>query len=376
MSLVLDRSFDGPAAHALVIGVGHYRHLSGGADPKTQTIQNVGILQQLTSPPRSAVAFSDWLIAHADDWRVPIKTVDLLVSPAQADPDAGVPGANFQPATIANIQAAYAAWKNRCDDDPDNIAIFFFSGHGVEKGEHFLLAEDFGEQPNNPWLGAFDFDTTRRAFHATKAATQCFFVDACREITSSMLQHQVMVPPLEIVNLTNSADCLFDLTLKASASNEKAHGPPKQPSYFTQAVQLALDGGVAEKTGGRWLVKSGQVSAHIYDVLGLIKEDQNFKQRCTIGMTGSAVLLETQTPNVRLSVSCIPDSANAVAELTCTRLEDGQDVPLGNGPLPLELDLEAGVYKFDADFPGNEFAHASSIEGHNPPLDIVELECQ
>lgn len=376
MSLVLDRVVNGPAAHAFVIGVGHYRHLSGGADPKIQTIQNVGILKQLTSPPRSAVAFSDWLISRADNWRVPIATIDLLVSPAQTDPDAGAPGEVFEPATIANIRTAYANWKNRCDQDPDSIAIFFYSGHGVEKGEHFLLAEDFGEQPNNPWLGAFDFDTTRRAFHSTQAATQCFFVDACREITSSMLQQQVMVPPLEIVNLTNSADCLFDLTLKASASNETAHGPPQEPSYFTQAVRAALEGGVAEKSGGKWQVKSGQVSAHIYDVLGLIKEDQNFKQRCTIGMTGSAVLLETPTPNVRLSVTCTPDGANAVADVTCTRLENGQDVPLGNDPLPFDLDLEAGVYQFNADFPGNEFTPAKNVEGHNPPLDTVELECQ
>lgn len=376
LSLVLDRTIAGPSAHAFVIGVGHYRHMSGGVEPKIQTMQNVGILKQLTSPPRSAVAFSDWLISRADNWRVPIATIDLLVSPTQQDPDAGVPDVNFESATIANIQASYASWKNRCDQSPDNIAIFFYSGHGVEKGEHFLLAEDFGAQPNNPWLGAFDFDTTRRAFHSTQAQTQCFFVDACRKITSKMLQQQVMVPPLDIVDLTNSADCLFDLTLKASASNETAHGQPFEPSYFTQAIRAALEGAVAEKSGGKWQVKSGQVSAHIYDVLGLIKIDQNYKQRCTISMTGSAVLLETPTPNVRLSVSCVPSDANAVADLSCTRIVDGQNVPLGINPLPLDLDIEAGVYKFTADFPGNEFNSADSLEGHNPPLDIVVLECQ
>ena len=375
MSLVFDRNVAGPAAHALVIGVGHYRFLSGGADEKVQSIQQIGILKQLTSPPRSAVAFSDWLIQRADNWRAPLATVELLVSPAQVDPDAGTPNANFEAATIANIRRAYTDWKARCDADEDNIAVFFHSGHGVEKGEHFLLAEDFGEQPLTPWLGAFDFDSTRRAFHPTKSNTQCFFVDACRKVTSRMLQQKIAVLPLDTVNLTDSADCQFDLTMKASASNEAAHGEPLKPSFFTQALQMALDGGVASKSGGKWLVKSGQVSARIYDVLGLIKEDQNFPQRCTSHVSDSAVLLETPTPNVSLTVKCIPPAANADAQLSCKKEPDG--VPknhAGNGA-PWNLDVEAGIYTVKADFPTNGFTPASDLDSHNPPRDSVELDC-
>ena len=375
MSLVLDRDLAGPAAHALVIGVGHYRHLSGGADEKVQSIQAIGILNQLTSPPRSAVAFSDWLIARKDQWRVPIATVDLLVSPAQEDADAGVVGATFEAATIANIEAAYANWKARCDADEDNIAIFFFSGHGVEKGEQFLLAEDFGEQPLNPWRGAFDFDTTRRAFHSTKSATQCFFVDACRKVTSRMLQQDVQVAPLEIVDLTETAECEFDLTMKATASNEAAHGEPKEPSYFTQALESALGGGVAERQNGAWVVNSGQVSARIHDVIGVIKEGQNFPQRCTSHITRSTLLLETPTPNVRLVVNCAPDAANSAAQLSCKKEPNGQPLAhSGNGDA-WELDVEAGIYTVKADFPGNGFQPASDMDRYDPPKSNIELDC-
>lgn len=375
MSLVLDRNVAGPATHALVIGVGHYRHLSGGADEKAQSIQAIGILKQLTSPPRSAVAFADWLVATKDQWKVPIATIDLLVSPAQEDPDAGVAGAAFEAATIANIEEAYGNWKARCDADKNNAAIFFFSGHGVEKGEQFLLAEDFGENPLKPWKGAFDFDTTRRAFHSTKSATQCFFVDACRKVTSRMLQQEMKVGALDTVFFSDTAECEFDLTMKAAASNETAHGDPKEPSYFTKALQVALGGGVAERENGKWLVESGQVVKHIYDVLGLIKEDQNFKQRCKTEITKSTPLLETPTPNVHLRVNCSPGAANAVAQFSCKKEPNGPPKSHAGDGAPWELDVEAGVYTVKAEFPANEFTNAGDLAEYNPPQRNIELDC-
>lgn len=375
MSLVLDRNITGPAAHALVIGVGHYRHLSGGAEEKVQSVQGIGILKQLTSPPRSAVAFSKWLESHKDQWRVPLSTIELLVSPAEADPDVGTGSTNFEAATIANIQTAYGNWKARCDADKDNIAIFFFSGHGVEKGEHFLLAEDFGAQPLNPWLGAFDFDTTRTAFHSTGSETQCFFVDACRKVTSQMLKNKIQVSALETADLTDTAECEFDLTMKATASNEAAHGEPKEPSYFTQAIQTALGGGVAERKNGKWLVKSGQVLARIHEVLGMIKNDQNFPQRCTSHISKSTQLLETPTPNVRLKVNCTPDNANSSAHFSCKKEPNGQPMThSGNGD-PWQLDVEAGVYTVRVDFPGNGFSPTFDMDRYDPPKSDIELDC-
>lgn len=375
MSLVLKRSVNGPRAHALVIGVGHYRYLSGGSDEKIQSVQQIGILKQLTSPPRSALAFSDWLIYRADNWRAPIATVELLISPAPEDADVGVAGASFEAATMANIRRAYGEWKTRCDSHEDNIAIFFYSGHGVEKSEHFLLAEDFGEQPNNPWLGAFAFDSTRRAFHSTRAKTQCFFVDACRKVTSRMLQQEIVVSPLDIVDITDSADCSFNLTMKASAKNEAAHGNPREVSFFTQALRAALDGGVAIRSAGKWQVQSGQVSARIHEVLGMIKEDQRFPQRCTSEVSDSTLLLETPPPKVRLTVNCIPGAANAAAELTCKMEPDGQAKSLPANGAPRQIDVEAGIYTVRADFAAPGFRPASDLISARPPVDAVELDC-
>ncbi len=373
--LYFDRNVDGPKTHALVIGVGHYRHMPGGAEERDQVIEQIGILKQLTSPPRSALAMADWLKQTADNWKAPVATVDLLISPAAADEEVGAPGSTFKPATINNIRLAYDEWKARCDVHEDDIAVFFFSGHGVEKSEHYLLAEDFGEFPNNPWLGAFAFDSTRRAFHSVKANTQCFFVDACRKVTSSMLRQAISVPPLDIVDLANSADCLFNLTMKAAAKNEAAHGEPRQASYFTQALRRALSGGVATRVDGSWQVESSQVSARIYEVLGLIKEDQRFPQRCTSEISDSRTLLETPNPQVRLTVECQPDEANAHAQLRCTLLPEGMETVHPSNGSAWQLDMEAGIYQVAAEFSASGFKPASSLIPIAPPLENINLDC-
>ena len=55
---ILSSAGSGPAAHALVIGISHYRHLADGAEP-TAKGQEIDI-KQLTSAARSASEFAAW----------------------------------------------------------------------------------------------------------------------------------------------------------------------------------------------------------------------------------------------------------------------------------------------------------------------------
>lgn len=71
----------GPATHAIVIGVGAYPHLIGGAGPLTN--RNEG-MAQLSSPPLSARALAEWLIESLHDPSKPLATVALLLS--ESDP--------------------------------------------------------------------------------------------------------------------------------------------------------------------------------------------------------------------------------------------------------------------------------------------------
>jgi len=376
MSLIFDRISNKPQTHALVIGVGGYRYLTGGAEPRDQVFEAVGLLGQLTSPPRSALGFAQWLESTQDQWRAPLGSIELFVSPAPGDPlPAGI---NVDPATIRKIQDGYNHWKQRCKANEDNIAVFFYSGHGVEKQEHYLLAEDFGENPNNPWLGSFAFDSTRRAFHACKAKTQCFFVDACRKVTSGMLQHDLPKIPLDVENMQESADCDFNLTLKAAAHNETAHGPKNKPSYFTQAILNAFKGAAASRRGSKWAIKTGEISANINDILRMVKISEGYRQRCISTTSGSGEIFRlTNVPHVPVSIACQPDQANALAALSCKNLESGACRRRGPKKGPWRLTVDAGIYRIMAKFADGEGFHdCNRLIPFDPPLIEEILECQ
>lgn len=363
-----------PRTHALVIGVGGYRHLLGGAQEKQQTLELVASLKQLTSPPRSAVAFAQWLLEAANAWTAPLGSVDLLISAAPDDPNPLPAGLKADPATMANIRKAYGAWRDRCDRHEDNIAVFYFCGHGVEKKEQHLLAEDFGADPNNPWVESFAFDSSRRAFHSCRAKTQCFFIDACRKITSGMLTTEPSVIPLGTPDFT-APECAFNLTMQATARNEAALGPKRGVSYFTQALILALSGRVATKRGGRWVIETGQVSARITDILRMVKQSQGFPQRCSSQTTDSADILRVDTPKVDLLLKCSPDAANAVAQLTCSPISSpGQPVADHLGA-PWSLQVDAGFYIAKASFDSGDFKDAEEQVFASPPAQDVPLWC-
>ncbi|HVS13674.1 MAG TPA: caspase family protein [Thermoanaerobaculia bacterium] len=360
------------AAHALVIGVGGYRHMPGGADPKDPVLQQVGLLPQLTSPPRSAVGFARFLLETKDDWHRPLGSIDLLVSPAPEDPDP-FDGLTADPATIGSIRTAYAGWRARCDRSEDNQAIFYFCGHGVAKREQYLMAEDFGGDAFNPWLGAFAFDSTRLAFHACAAKTQCFFIDACRNVTTPMLLNEPTAIPLEVLNFSEG-ECDHNLTMRGTAHNERALGPKKKVSYFTQALIRALRGAAATQGDGGWVVETGQVSAHITTILRMVKESEGFTQRASSEVTGGVPLLRVSNPKVELVLSCDPSDADGIAELECT--SPTRPFAESRHGAPWKLAVEPGFYIAKARFPNHEFRDVTEEIIAVPPAKKPVLRCQ
>jgi len=364
-----------PQVHALLIGVGGYRHLVGGSDVREQIFDQVGVIDQLTSPPRSALAFAEWFMGTTHTLAQPLGSVDLLVSASPSDTAFSTNGVPTREPTIANIRDAYADWKARCDSHEDNIAIFYYCGHGLEKDDQYLFAEDFGAVKLTPWIGSFAFDETRLGFHTCKAKTQCFFIDACRNITHSMLNTNPTRIPLDMP-FFNGVECQHGLTIKATAGGEKALGPREQPSYFLQALLKALDGAAAHETGGGWEVNTGQLAAQITDILGLVNPAEGFSQRCPARVTASTKLLTvTSLPTVQLELSCVPDTANPFASLACWPVHNIQNKQQQAGG-PWTVEVEAGIYHASATFPGGEFQDQSDLTMVGPPVKQVPLKVE
>ena len=84
-------------------------------------------------------------------------------------------------ATFANISTAFDSWLARCDRNPDNIGIFYFCGHGLEREDAYLLASDHGDSHARPWRNTIHFNATEQGVRAAaRANTFCWLIDACR----------------------------------------------------------------------------------------------------------------------------------------------------------------------------------------------------
>ncbi|GAA4604740.1 hypothetical protein BJY16_005124 [Actinoplanes octamycinicus] len=248
-----------PGIHALIIGIGHYPFLTGNH------LRYDGSAD-LRSAPVSALRFLDCLLDDAaGPWSRPVSTVDVLLSPVRelVDPDGvAVPVAD---PTRRNIQAAFDGWLDRCRSDPDNVAVLYFCGHGVQTDEHILLASDFAESDNNPFLGSFAFDTSRDGLLTQLPRTQCLFVDACRVHLTEEVRRKRLLGAGPLIAPEDYAErlCRHDLTLRAPFLDEFGAPDGEAPvSYFTAALVKALEGQAGEEDPdtGAWLVSNESIS--------------------------------------------------------------------------------------------------------------------
>ena len=154
----------GPATHALVIGVGAYRHLLGGY----QAGPDHWGLGQLPGAAHSAATFVKWLQERFHHVEAPLATIEHLITDG--------PGAALGSAepTIQAISLAINAWRVRASSHPDNIAIFYFAGHGVLMGtETGLLAADFADPAfGNPMLQSIHVEKMVQGMLSCKARSE------------------------------------------------------------------------------------------------------------------------------------------------------------------------------------------------------------
>ena len=116
-----------PTTHAIVIGVGDYPHLNGGDGTKSNLH---GGLKQLSSPPESARAFTDWLLTEFNNPDNQLATVSLLISEKGGasiyEHDKLSEPVMVKNATIDNVEKAIWEWKDYGDLNEDNLVMFFF----------------------------------------------------------------------------------------------------------------------------------------------------------------------------------------------------------------------------------------------------------
>ncbi|WP_328549887.1 caspase family protein [Streptomyces sp. NBC_00366] len=383
----------GPGVHALIIGVGGYPHLPGGDGERVDDPYRYG-LTQLTSPPRSALRMAEMLKSHPyGSWALPLRSIDLLMSYApntsltEEIEDLRSNGKVRNP-TIQIIKTAFKEWMDRCVDDPDNIALFYFCGHGLQDIDHVLLASDFGRSSLTPFDGAFSFELTQKACQQRLPKTQIFIIDSCRRDAPDLANTlHSGINGLAVPTRGQAPQCTDLLTLQIPIFRE-AESLPERVSYMTSAVVSALEGQAATTDErGRWVVTLDTISAKIEHILKenmlRIQEEEpglefppDVVNREVMGHGAVLCRLE-KAPYAQLVVSCEPQSATAEADLACSRTPPPKEKALrrpadGNGEWPLKL--AGGDYKLSATFHGGPWKKGEAQIFLEPPLRRLHIE--
>ena len=352
-----DNGSNDPHTHALIIGVGGYPYLPDGKSPNPNVITYFGELTQLTSASRTAARFGEWVVGSANRWDVPLGSADLLISPVSGDnfilPDKH-DRSKLDIPSCENVQKAYLAWKDRCDRNKDNIALFFFCGHGGQKESIlYLLCQDFGASQADVWEGGFDFTRTRDSFHNCKAERQFFFVDSCRQLTLSLLRRDPTASPLEGARDVFDDDCRFNFTQYAAPKNQFAMGPVQGISYYAQALMKAMDGCSAKEVNKQWVITTGRLVDTLEEIASTLDIPPNVEYDPNYGRetNRSSVIMRVALPKVAVTITCRPDDANRLAKLTCQQIGiDNPPQPYTNDGGPWTLDVPVGFYLAIADF--------------------------
>jgi hypothetical protein len=359
----------GPRVHALIIGIGGYDHLIGGNSKTLPNVIDYGYLTQLSSPPRSAIAIADTLRDLSDDFRVPLGTVDLLISVSPQDPDPSGKGEKYDAATSSVIRKAFDAWWARCDSDPDNVAILYIGGHGVEGRRHVVLASDFGSSESQPWLDAFDIETTCKAFASNRAETQVLLIDTCREITPAMAESPDAVPlPLRNVGLHQTNHCRYSLRVFSTQRSSQAYGPRFAPSHFAAALIIGLRGGAASKNDGKWWITTGKMAERMSLLMEVAGADRVRQQPDTAASESCRLLEMRGIPKAKLKLSCEPEEAALEALLEYHK----HGLPSLRRPEPSvepwTIEVEPGHCITSAIFTGSRFQSMHRELWVEPPL--------
>ena len=261
------RSPNEAGTHVLIIGVGRYAH-GQGADATIVA----GDLRQLSSPPISARAIADWFQRDFRNPAKPLASVSVLISDAS-----GV----GTPATLANVKQAAGRWADRLRSNPDNLAVFYFCGHGASLGQKAaLLLEDFG-RPGEDYDGAIDVDVLCATMKNSPAIQQAFFFDCCRTAADDLYQNEPgigsrIVSAVRLQRGHNTPAQQF--VLFPTIGGEEAFGVKGQVSVFTSSILDALSFAAADDTTGPWRVTTGNMLTAV-DQLVHLRVPPQYAQR-------------------------------------------------------------------------------------------------
>lgn len=377
---VYDRERDGPLdhgreaignvgfTHALVIGIGRYTYMTGGHAGRL--VESAFDFGQIVSSPVAAREFALWLLEEFNNPRAPLGSIELLTSPEitfQSLRDSYEASAG----TLENVQEAFDKWFERCHSNPANVAVFYFSGHGVMAAlEHALLLENFGKWPN-PFAHAINFNHMHRVMGSCKAETQLYFIDSCRESSPDAYNYLDNFGQALGKLGAMSMNCHEAPIFQATAPGGEAYGSASCGTRFTAALLACLRGRGARRSAvtHEWVLTTSGLSEAL--PLVICEFGSPAQTPRTEGSHCGRIIIHVLPgpPEVEVCISCSPEAAYKSGRFIMAPVSAPTHVAYaserGNGPWTVRA--EAGHYIATVEFETTEFASSYCEIWVDPP---------
>lgn len=380
-----------PATHALVIGVGYYRHLVDGPEPRDKGV-HLG-LSNLQSPPLSAETFARWLLG-ADgspgggqrNPNAPLETLEVLIS--SRNPiclDLNGKSHEVERATHRTVGEGFDRWLAKVQSNDSNVGVLYFCGHGIMGNgpEHYLLLDDHGASKNRPFeMGSFDITSTVRALERAVPAQLYVFVDACRTTSRKVTDMIGSKPRPLLEEVTTTQNINRGMTqVDASSEGMSAYGDSNSVSRFTDTLLRALKGfsGVPEPRTKKWLVNGEALSQALPKLLALVNTERKGKpQACSprrSGLVDIPLHVRDEPPIVNVAVEIQPEKFQTLGTFVMENLVDRGRPRLGGRPGVWHIDAPRGHYTIRVLSESKSFPDHDSGEHHvDPPTYRLPVE--
>lgn len=372
MALIFDKRQPGePGVHVVLIGVGQFAH-ARVADLLEADAPRDGF-PNLETPLHSVEAFAKWLMDELNVADTPLHTIRALGSSASRSSPLGL----LTP-TFTNIANDVGDWADDVDTDEDNLAIFYFCGHGLRIGDtQFLLAEDFGANPRAPFENAIEPEELANAMRKVQGHRQLFLIDACStEVRFSEkyknVRTRTIVQETKNENLAKSEQCL----LRASKLGTRAFGSKSGPSLFMGAFLRAMNGaGAVSAPGQKWVIKADMLRMALSWLIQLRPEGYGQEVSYGGGTLSSNLPFHVLPgkPLVPVRVSCDPSDIEAISAL---HVDSAEHSKAGNWPS--SFDIVRQSYDFEAieATSSGPHVHGQALEEIvAPPYVDVSIRC-
>lgn len=326
---------------AFVVGVGAYPGLPA----------NLAAARDLSTAAASAVAFAEWLIDKYENVDAPLASVDLVLSPGTFR--GSWCDGKAEPATLANVKkVCQEQWFRDVNQAAQNVAIFYFAGHGLWYDEPFLLTEDFDPtHAADPWAGSFSMDSTHNGMARCNAAYQAFFIEACQSIPWNLYQAPGIgtagLLGRSIASSVREAPIIY-----ASRPREPAFGAAGEVANFTSALLEFLGGaGAEQRNDGSWHIATSHLN-RVREIMEYRAEMEGTPDQEPLAeLSGGRTLTSfSETPKVQAHVSTLPNTfmAQHALDVIDVYQNSTQNFKARPDQSPWQISLPKGVYRFAA----------------------------